>query len=927
MKSIRSVLRTSFPAVLLLLSVQLCAQQGLSLSSSHFDLEFDRRGLSSIVSPSDTFGANGLEQGRRFGDIEVRYRIGEGDWLNIHTGGRRMEYDSLNARVSYSDYQVGMPLSMEQEYIQKDSHLEWKLRVRTEMQFPLTIGDLIIPLHWNRPNGSRQIEIFERSFIKHHFISGDGSFLYFTKPSGNPPFLLITTLPGTRLEYFSSTQESGYRVHVCSGLSGMRQESGTWRQEHSFIELDAGGNPNSACEFGLRFHWASSYDEMRDILVREGLFDIRIVPGMSLPSDLPAKFSLRTLNRIDSIVPEYPAQTRLAKLGTGDDHQQLYEVSFDRLGENKLTVYYNGSETTQLEFFSTEPLETLIKKRSSFITEHQQHRDSSLWYDGLYSIYDMKNSVLRGPDNTDGYDHWWGYVLTCDDPGLCKAPYVAAKNVWFPDDKEIQSVEYYLEHFVWGGLQRTDQESPYPYGIHGVPNWKVSRDPEGRAGTGSYNLDKMKIWRSYDYPHIFMLYYHMYQIAKFYPDKVKYLDAAGYLERAYQTARAYWIYPYEVLPWYETYKIGCYNELVLLDIIGALEEEGQHERAAFLRDEWEKKVKYFVYDDPFPYGSEYSIDRTAFESSYALAKYGSRNDMETDEDLWYDKNLDKWYSHPAVSKNDSREFMDRQHDAGLSVRGWLEAKYFLLGSDWTQSSDSHCLSYMAKMGGWSILDYGLNFAEKPWDWLQLGYASYLSSWALMNSGTEESGYGYWYPGAENDGAMGWAFMSAKYGRAWIRKNEPRGAWRYDGEADLGLGATFRMAKTVLARDPLFGWIAYGGLLKQEDGRMEVLPRDGVRNSFALVTDSTRIQLSLDRDCFAKEEAIQISGSLDRVAFSLSNVSGDPHDLRLKIQKDPGVKIRVMHNGKKVRVKERGEAGDLVMLRISGDKNRVEITLI
>ena len=74
--------------------------------------------------------------------------------------------------------------------------------------------------------------------------------------------------------------------------------------------------------------------------------------------------------------------------------------------------------------------------------------------------------------------------------------------------------------------------------------------------------------------------------------------------------------------------------------------------------------------------------------------------------------------------------MDRQLRAGLAVRGWLETAYYLLGADFTASSDGGALSYMAAMGGWGILDYGLNFAAAPYDWLQLGYASYLSSWAL-----------------------------------------------------------------------------------------------------------------------------------------------------------------------------------------------------
>ncbi|HMT68381.1 MAG TPA: DUF5695 domain-containing protein, partial [Bacteroidales bacterium] len=379
--------------------------------------------------------------------------------------------------------------------------------------------------------------------------------------------------------------------------------------------------------------------------------------------------------------------------------------------------------------------------------------------------------------------------------------------------------------------QRTDKDDPYPYGVYGVPNWKVARDPVERAKIRHSNLDKMKIWRSYDYPHVTMLYYHMYQIAKMYPDKVHYLDAEGYLERAWQTARAYFIYPYEILPWYETYKWGCYNELVIENLIADLEKEGRRDEADWLRGEYEKKVKYFVYDDKYPFRSEYAIDRTAFESSYAFAKYGTLNEMKPDTNLWFDKNDSVWYSHPSVSRADAREFMERQHLAGLAVRGWLEAKYFLLGSDFTYSSDNHCLSYMARMGGSSILDYAIRFADKPWDWIQLGYASYLAPYALMNTGTPESGYGYWFPGKHNDGAMGWAFMESKRGNAWIRKEIDRGAWFYDGEADLGNGAIFRTAQTVLADDPLFGWFAYGGTLRSTGKSFAVEPRDGVRARF------------------------------------------------------------------------------------------------
>jgi hypothetical protein len=726
----------------------------------------------------------------------------------------------------------------------------------------------------------------------------------------------MMAMPGTSLEYFDS--EGGYQVYIHSGRAGNLQE-GNWRYEHTYCDLAPAGQEGSEIEYGFRLEWANSYDELRDILVRNGLLDIRVVPGMSLPADMEARIAIRSNSGINSITAEYPDMTEIEFVEhTGSGHD-IYKVKFRRLGENMLYVNYGENLTNHLEFFSTEDIETLFKKRSEFLVNSQQHKVPGKWWDGLYSVYDMKNGVLRGPENTDGFDYWWGYVLACDDPALCKAPYIAAKNVYYPDRGEIESVEYYLEKFVWGGLQRTDKETPYPYGIYGTPNWMVNRDPLKRAGVKNTNLDKMNVWRSYDYPHIIMLYYHMFQIASMYPGMVKYLDADGYLERAWQTARAYFIYPYEILPWYDTYKWGCYNELVIEQLIAALEEAGRDKDASWLRNEYEKKVKYFIYDDEYPYRSEYAIDRTAFESSYAFARYGATTDMKPDTNLWYDVKLKKWWSHPQVNKEDAIEFMKQQHYAGLAVRGWLETKYFLLGSDFTTSSDRHCLSYMARMGGWSILDYGLRFSDVPWDWLQLGYASYLSAWSLMNTGTPESNWGFWAPGQENDGATGWAFMSAKQGRAWIRKDVDRGAWFYDGEQDLGHGSAVRMAATILAEDPIFGWIAYGGDLNKKGTEYFVTPKDGLRCRFWLVSNSERVGIEMERDGFEKGAEIIYNGSRNRISFTLENRTGDSHSTRIFL--DNGDNWNLLFDGSICELKHDGNRV-FTELSISGNDHEL-----
>jgi hypothetical protein len=878
------------------------------LQAGDFAITYDDRGVSGLANPGDRFGAQLLAPGGRLGAV-VKYRVEGGDWFDIYQDAPRIEPAPATASLSCTNDTPGTVLKSVQTFRTDGKALDWTIEVANRSDFPVEIGDFAFAIPWKAPSGEDPAAIFERSWTKHQFISGQGSFIYFVRPSGEPPYLVMTTLPGTALEYYASPggRGSAFQAFVHSALTGGGETRGTWRLPHTSHRLAPSGQPQSTVRYGVRFRWAASYDQMRQVLYEEGAFDVRVVPGMTLPEDLTADIALHTKARIESVLPEFPGQTALTDLGERKPGYRFYRVAFRRLGENRLTIRHDGGRETTLEFFSTEPLETLIRKRTKFITTRQQHRDPSKWYDGLFSVYDMREKVLRSPDNTDGFDYWWGYVVAADDPVLGKAPLVASKNVRFPDAQEIASVEYYLQHFVWGKLQRTDQEQPYPWGLHGVPNWREARDPQMRARTSNANLDKMKIWRSYDYPHMVMLYFHMYEIAVRYPTLVHYLDAEGYLERAYQTARAYFTYPYEILPWYETYKWGCYNELVILDLADALDRAGSKEEAAWLRAEWEKKVKYVVYDDKYPFRSEYAIDRTAFESTYALAKYGATHDMAPDQNLWFDKNKNRWYSHPAVRREDSRNFMDRQLYAGLAVRGWLEPAYYLLGADFTGSSDSGSLSYMANMGGWGILDYGINFAAAPWDWLQLGYASYLSSWALMNTGRPDTNYGYWFPGPENDGASGWQFATAKWGRAWIRKDVPRGPWHYDGEIDLGYGGGLRMAATLVADDPLFGLIAYGGTLQQEGNTFQVVPRDGLRRRFSAIVGSPvrKLRVEFERDGFAAGVPVVSDRALRTVGFLVENATGDRHRTGLRLSLPPGERYELRVAGRPVALRPTG----------------------
>ena len=118
--------------------------------------------------------------------------------------------------------------------------------------------------------------------------------------------------------------------------------------------------------------------------------------------------------------------------------------------------------------------------------------------------------------------------------------------------------------------------------------------------------------------------------------------------------------------------------------------------------------------------------------------------------------------------------------------------------------NDYVVTYMSQMGGWGLLDYAFYYATNATDYLQLGMASYLNGWSTMNTGTPESNYGFWYPGAAFDGGCGGGFEPAPLRNTWLG-GQPmhRGAWYYAAEQDVGFAGAMRQAASALADDPIF----------------------------------------------------------------------------------------------------------------------------
>ena len=837
-------------------------------SNSLFNLTFDAGAIVSLKQAHDQFDTEFISSGRRLGDVIIRYREATNDWQSVNTaalddtrtlssdsdvGGQRATYRITSGSATALVVQTGFT-------VQRGAVL-WTITLQNAGDHPLEIGDLALPLPVNRSSAPTNGTVI----LKHSFISGHGSFLFWMRSDSAPPFLTLVPTGDTQLEYWENAGGrggggrggGGYNVFIHSAATGAgaaASQDRKWRQPHTSLTLAPKGRRGDVRSYSFKLRWADSYDGVRQILVDEGGIDTQVVPGMTVPSDLFAEIALRTKQKINAVEAEFPDATTIKSLGTKGDYH-LYQVRFSRLGENRLTVRYANNRHLYLEFFSTEPLETLIKKRGAFLAR-SQHRDPAKWYDGLITDWNMRDEKLISPDDYAPIPRGRYYAVTCDDPGLGKPAFLAAKNAEFPVQSEVEALDYYIGHFVWGGLQRTTNET-YPYAIYGIPDWKTNRDSADPGRNG-----RLHIWREYDYPHVIQMYFAMYRLAKNHPEIKTALSAQEYLQRAYGTANAFFTVPHEVWSGWSPYGTGFYNEVVIVDLIAALDDAGMKTEAATLRGFWERKVRSFAGGRQDLFRSEYAFDSTGFESTHALAKYAMLH-----PDL------------PGISRSDATQFMENQIAANIFCRGWVEPAYYYLGSDYRGGAGSaYVLTYMSQMGGWSVLDYALNFATNPPPYLRLGYASYLSAWALVNSGTPESNYGYWYPGKANDGAAGGGFEPSANGRMWLVPSLTlgRGSWFFASEIDLGYCGALRSAATILADDPIFGRFCFGGDWRAHHDLIEIFPKDGLRRRFHAMLNNGQLHFVSDTDRFPSDQPIVLKEDLSEMRFQLESDNPAPH---------------------------------------------------
>jgi len=796
--------------------------------------------------------------------LEVLRRGGYEDGINFLAADKGLHLGTVFLSCTLPDgtgraAEIGRDVKVASDFRFSESdakELIWEISVQNTAETDVVIEDLKLPLQMNTVYVADARVNYTQRLVRHAYVSGNASVLYWQRPDGVFPALVMLCGKNTSLvdcELDRSTGGPGWYGTYSVCIHAKDADRNAWFPENVSTHL----RPWESRTFSFLFRWAESYEDIRNIVYAAGRPDVISLPGMVIPKGMDCTLAVRHRSDYTLEFPDMVKYQKKEKRGGYD----VYNLSFEKTGRYPIAVKYEDGYG-YLDYFATEEIETLLKIRARHVASCQQYRGDA-WYNGLISLWNMETERMLTPEYTEGiYPYCTGGA---DDPGLCKASVIAAKNCYYPCQEEIDAVEYYMEHFLWGGLQRREDEEPYPYGIYGSDYWFDNRNSTVTYGSGGHGQERM--WRTFDYTHIIGLYRDMYRIARKYPDMTKYLDWRGYLMRSYKTAIAFYEVPYSIYmkngwahhgycDW--AFKQGNFHEINIPWLIEDLEREGYPDEAAKLRYYWEQKVMYMLEIHPYPFGSEMWFDSTAFESTHIIAEYGLKNPLP--EDLtFYDKNKNGpgeggEIRFAPVGKDAVWDFMEKEIRANMADRGCMEPTFYHMGSDVRQGGDcDYLMSYMSQLGGRSILDYAVVYAgrrakiipeaseEKVYTeenssiWMRTGYASYLSSFMLINTGTDYP----WYGTEQNRGAAGWGFEPLQKGRMFIptKHDISNAPWPYDGEIDNGFIGAMRTSCSVFYRDDVMGYVFLGGHTEEDGmGKYRLYPADGLRQRFHFRAD-------------------------------------------------------------------------------------------
>jgi hypothetical protein len=629
----------------------------------------------------------------------------EGQYAQIqYLGGSRQKNGIVNVALQ------------ERFFLTKD-YIGMDLTLENITHRPLEIGELSMSFttnsdyaglfenkdfdHLEKWRGYQQKTWHEDRFQVFHSINGSSSYVLLQKPMGGYPALLFQTAEGTGLEVaYQMDSEIGSQWSVIfegpyylSVYSNAARKCGKWKYDLDRQAYGLNGNsslmlnPGEKKTLHFRFTAIESLAELGEALYQAGQLSVDVQPGMVVPVGETIQMRLRSRNKITFI----PAANHIHfKMKKEDKDSTYWEIVFTQRGQKKIRIEH-GDGVTFLFFYGIEEVKELIKKRASFaITRH--------YYENPYDPFQRHHSFLAFDDMvemiyTESEETFQAAAL--DEHGLPIPMFLAAKNEYDPDQKEIDVLEEFVEDSLYGVLQERDTF---------LVRRSMLYEEKVPSDEGIYKFseeESMDTSRAFNYVLIANIYRSLYDIGKKF-NMTKRRTGIEYLNMAYKTAMT-------------GFRVGDHNinagpgGAAYLKLLEALRRE-DHDKYEMLNHEMEYMATENARSE-YPFGSELFIDQTAHSQYQALMKY-----------YGYEDKLEKIYS---VIKG---------------LRSGFQPAWFWYGND---KRGSVCCWYATPFNSRALFDGFENTGDM--DMLKLGYAGISSFLTCIKSSGAAHGWYLWWP--------------------------------------------------------------------------------------------------------------------------------------------------------------------------------------
>jgi hypothetical protein len=804
--------------------------------------------------PGDLLVARSKDGYFHLGDITLRAG-NSGDWKNYSTAAARNPVRALATsknELAAADLTPTLPpevpLQIMRTWALERGKLVLRFTLKNKTTSTIQIGALGIPMIFNNVLNERSLEeAHAKCSFYDPYIGEDAGYLQVTRLSGHGPVLLVVPDGRTAFEAYNPildradrwganpvftdptprgiTFEGFYEwmIHSQAYSQNEWKKAQPWNPPTRLTLA-----PGESKIYGLKFLLSDSIRNIEKTLADAGHPVAVGIPGYVLPTDLDGRLFLKYPKSVKSIAVEPQGAIATSRDASPAEGWQSYTLKGKAWGRARVSVTYSDGSVQAISYFVTKPAAEAVSDMGHFLTTAQWFTDPNDPFHRNPSVmsYDRELNQIVMQDS-----RVWIAGLS-DEGGAGSWLAAAMKELGQPNKEEVEKLQQFVDDVVWGGLQF--KEGPNQYGVRKSlfyyqpdqlpPNYYRS-DLNWKTWTSWSKQASEEVDRSFNYPHVAAAYWVLYHLARNNHGLVTSHPWDWYLSHAYETAIA-------MTKFASGYaEFGQMEGDIFVQILADLKREGMSTQADALETKMRERADHWK-AQAYPFGSEMPWDSTGQEEVYAWTKHFGYNDkaeVTLNAILGYNPSIPHWGYN------------------GSARRYWdfiFAAKYSRI--------ERQLHHYGSGINAIALLS---EYREHPDDFylLRVGYGGTMG--ALTD--------------IDQEGFLSPAFHSFPD----MLKPDP-----LSGDNGPNFFGHAWNTATYIVRHPEFGWLAFGGNVSTDGGKISVVPLDSFRTR--LYVAPLGLWLTLDAGQFQRVELDAKTGSV-RLGFAPGTQFASSVRLRLE----------------------------------------------